>query len=266
MTHRIPPVDPESPVILIEIGNSSTEVATWEKRQVKTPLSVPTDDHAAFGNAFAAHVDATPKHSPAAVIIGSVVPSALGRIRAYVKERLERDPLVIGERIPLPIDVSVKDAEAIGVDRVCAAAAAYDQLQTACTIVDFGTAVTVDLVDDEGTLVGGAILPGLRLQLSALHQHTAALPLVEPEFPPRPYGRDTTEAMQAGVCRGMVGAVRAVVEGYAALLNRWPQLVATGGDLQLIAPHCDFLDTKVQHLVLRGIGLAYANHLAAMGV
>ena len=57
----------------------------------------------------------------------------------------------------------------------------------------------------------------------------------------------------------------ALVEGYAASLNRWPQVIATGGDLKLIAPHCDFLDTLVEHLTLRGIGLAYTKHLEAAG-
>ncbi|MEK6674413.1 MAG: type III pantothenate kinase, partial [Planctomycetota bacterium] len=131
--------------------------------------------------------------------------------------------------------------------------------------VDFGTAVTVDLVDDEGTLLGGAILPGLRMQFRALHSNTAQLPEVEPGFPESPYGRNTTEAIQTGVCRGLIGAVRGLVESYATSLNRWPQVVATGGDLEFLAPHCDFLDTMVTHLALRGVGLAYAKHLSAMG-
>jgi len=151
-------------------------------------------------------------------------------------------------------------------DRVCAAAAAYDKIQQACAVVDFGTAVTVDLVDDEGTFIGGAILPGLKLQLRALHEHTAQLPTVDPAFPELPYGRDTIEAMQTGVCRGMAGAVRGLVEGYATHLNRWPQVIATGGDAALMAPYCDFLDNVVSDLTLRGAGLAYTKYLADAGV
>ena len=114
--------------------------------------------------------------------------------------------------------------------------------------------------------LGGAILPGLAMQLRALREETAVLPEVEPGIPDFPYGRSTKEAIQVGVCRGMAGAVRGLVEAYASTLNRWPHVVATGGDLSLIAPQCDFLDTLVDHLVLRGIGLAYAKHLEAMGV
>ena len=232
---------------------------------MKTPLFAATDDQAAFEKAYAAHAEAAPKGRPAATVVGSVVPEALERIKAHVFAQQDKETLVVGETLPLPIDVGVTDSRAIGVDRVCAAAAAFEKLQTGCTIVDFGTAVTVDLVDDDGTLLGGAILPGVAMQLRALHEYTAALPEVEPGIPELPFGRDTTEAMQNGVCRGVAGAVRGLVEGFAAHLNHWPQVVATGGDVTLLAPQCDFLDAMVRDLALRGIGLAYTKHLAEMG-
>ena len=258
--------DPDAPIVVIDIGNTAITLATWQKGQIKTPLSVPKDDQATLEEAFAAHGEACPKGRPAAVVVGSVVPQVLARIRAFVDRQLDQEALVVGETVPLPMEVGVTDARAIGVDRVCAAAAAYDKLQAACTIVDFGTAVTVDLVDAEGVLLGGAILPGLALQLRALHEYTAVLPEVAAGIPQLPYGRNTVEAMQTGVCRGLAGAVRALVEGYAAMLNRWPQVLATGGDLELLAPQCDFLDTLVPHLTLQGIGLAYRKHLADAGV
>jgi pantothenate kinase type III len=91
------------------------------------------------------------------------------------------------------------------------------------------------------------------------------LPQASPGFPELPYGRNTIEAIQTGVCRGLAGAVRGIVEGYATHLHRWPQVVATGGDSALMTPHCDFIDTWVSDLTLRGIGLAYDKHLAALG-
>ena len=263
MIYKVPPCDPHAPVLLIDIGNTTTTIATWQSDMVKTPLAAPTADEAAFAELLTAHLDAIDKRKPGAAVIASVVPKALERIRAIIAEKTEKQALVVGETVPLPLDVTVNDPRSVGTDRVCAAAAAFERLGTGCTIVDFGTAVTVDLVDDEGVMLGGAILPGLALQFRALHEHTAVLPLVSPGFPELPYGRDTVEAMQTGVCRGLAGAVRGLVEGYASHLNRWPQVLATGGDVSLMAPHCDFLDTLVEHLTLRGVGVAYRQHMEA---
>ncbi len=264
MIQRVPPFDPNAPILVIDIGNTNTTVGSWHLENLKTPISLPTDDLTALDRAYQAHASAMPKGRPAAMVIGSVVPEALKRVRDFCRDRLDKEALVIGEQVPLPIDVAVTEPKALGVDRACAAAAAFDTLQTGCTIVDFGTAITVDYVDDDGVFRGGAILPGLRLQLRALHEYTAQLPLVEPSVPELPYGRNTREAIQSGVCRGIAGAVRWLVESYATSLKHWPQVVATGGDLRFLAPHCDFLDSLVDHLVLRGVGLAYAKYVESL--
>jgi type III pantothenate kinase len=252
--------------VVLDIGNTNIGIGTWERESLKTPISVPTNDHAAFVAAWEGHASACPKGRPAATIISSVVPEALECVREFINEKTAKDALIVGDSIPLPLDVEVDDERAVGVDRVCAAAAAYDRLRNACTIISFGTAITVDLVDDEGSFLGGAILPGMKMQFLSLHEHTAALPEVAPGIPETPYGKNTREAIQTGVCRGIAGAVRGIVEGYATALNRWPQTVATGGDAEFLAEHCDYIDTLVSHLALRGVGVAYRKHLAAMGV
>jgi type III pantothenate kinase len=127
-------------------------------------------------------------------------------------------------------------------------------------VVDFGTAITVDLIDDTGRFAGGAILPGAELQAQALARGTAALPEVEPTPPEDAIGRDTSEAIRSGICNGIPGAVRGIVEQYAAKLNQWPQVVATGGDLGLFLERCDFIDSPVPNLTLIGVGLAHSKH------
>lgn len=264
MIRELGPMDPDAPVVVIDIGNTTIAMGTWHAGEIKSPLTVPTIDASAFDDAFTAHRTADPT-PPAATVIGSVVPDVLERVRTRVLAETDRDALVIGEVVPLPMEVAVDDPGAVGVDRVCAAAAAYEKLQQACAIVDFGTAVTVDLTDDDGTFLGGAILSGVSLQLRSLHEHAAALPQADAAVPERPFGRNTVEAMQTGVCRGICGGVRGIVEGYATHLKHWPHVIATGGDAAMLAPHCDFIDTLVSHLALRGVGLAYTKHLADSG-
>lgn len=271
---KIPAVDTNLPAIVVDIGNTQIAMGLWQGDEVNSPVSTPTNDLCAFEEAFATVVASVSKQEIGAAVLGAVVPDVLKSIQHVVREALDREPLVVGDRLPLPMEVGVDDAKAVGVDRVCTAAAAYDKIEAGCVVVDFGTAVTVDLVDDEGVFLGGAILPGLSLQRRSLHEHAVQLPHVQIEapsdapidIPKLPYGRNTVEAIQTGTARGLVGAVRNLVEGYAASLNRWPQVVATGGDLGLLLPLCDFIDTPVANLTLRGIGLSYTKHLSEMGV
>lgn len=262
---RPPVYDPSAPIVVIDIGNSTIGVATWHLATIKSVLSNPTSDQAGFERAFKAHQEAAPKGRLAAAVISSVVPEAMERVRAFLTSAMDVEPLVVGDTIPFPMDLDLSDKKSVGADRVCQAAAAYERVQRGCTVVSFGTAITVDLVDDDGAFVGGSILPGLTMQLRALNEFTAKLPLVEPAFPELPFGQQTVTAIQNGVCVGLTGAIRAIVEAYATHLNRWPQVIATGGDAPFLAPHCDFLDNVVSDLTLRGVGLAYDKHLSDMG-
>jgi type III pantothenate kinase len=160
------------------------------------------------------------------------------------------------------MSLAVEHPERVGIDRVCSAAAAYDVIGRACVAASFGTAITIDCVNDEGVFMGGAILPGVALQARSLHEGTAALPLVKIEATHTVYGASTEEAITNGVLLGIVGALREIVERYATDLHAWPQLVATGGNAELIAGECDFVDNVVPDLCLRGIALAYRRHFA----
>jgi type III pantothenate kinase len=195
-----------------------------------------------------------------ALVIASVVPAALGTLRAAIKSTLGTNPLILREDIPLPMTLAIQNPDSVGVDRICAAAAAFARLQQACTVVDFGTAVTVDYVDDDGVFCGGAILPGLDLAATSLSEHTAALPHVRVTEAPDPIGRNTDQAIRSGVFFGLIGAIRELTERYATHLGRWPHLVATGGAAPMIARTANFIDSVVPHLCLMGIALAYRRH------
>ncbi|MBN1844550.1 MAG: type III pantothenate kinase, partial [Sedimentisphaerales bacterium] len=191
------------------------------------------------------------------VVVSSVNPAAEKILADAVAKALDQNILVVGRDIPLDIKHAVENPEAIGTDRLLTAAAAYAVIQDACVVADFGTAVTIDCVDHYGIFLGGTILPGLKLAARSLHEHTAALPQVCPIVPQDDYGTNTEKAIQHGIYFGAVGALRGIVERYATLLGRWPQVVLTGGDARLIAQHADFVDSLVPDLCLDGIFLTY---------
>ena len=247
-------------IVAIDVGNRGIALGGWDAMKVVGAAHLPTSDHQQFPAALTRLCTGFPNGKPHAVVLASVVPDAVGWIRDCVTSVAKVRAPVVGSEIPLPIPVAVREPDRVGVDRVCAAAAAFDRSGHACTVVDFGSAVTVDLVDDQGTFVGGAILPGPALQARILAEGTAALPEVALAPPEQPIGRDTVEAIRSGIYNGIAGAVRGLVEQYATVLNTWPQVVATGGDLEALLPRCDFIDTAVPDLALMWVGLAYARH------
>lgn len=249
-----------SALAVIDVGNRSISLGLWDRMQVGDTVRTPTSDREGFASALAGLCSRFADGQPSAVVAISVVPQAADWLRSLVAEVAGRKLEMVGPDIDLPCPVDVREPAKVGVDRVCAAAAAYELTGHACTVVDFGTAITVDLIDDAGRFAGGAILPGAEMQAQALARGTAALPQVEPTPPEDAIGRDTSEAIRSGICNGIPGAVRGIVEQYATKLKQWPQVVATGGDLELFLDRCDFIDSPVPELTLIGVGLAHSKH------
>lgn len=258
--------DPDAPVVVMSIGNTHAAMGVWRDCRVTHFSRTATSSASVLKADFEAFLKRFPKpEDPAAVVIASVVPEVLAQVKTLVESALAKQALVLGEAIPWGMEIGIEGRATVGADRIAGAIAAYDQLRRSCVIVDFGTAITVNFVDDEGVFRGGAILPGIGLQFWALKQKTAQLPEVEPAIPQSVFGRTTVEAIQNGVCRGAAGAVRWLVEHCAAEIGHWPHVVATGGDAEFMTSECDFFDSVVPDLGLRGVGLAYRNHLKAMG-
>jgi type III pantothenate kinase len=153
-----------------------------------------------------------------------------------------------------------EDEKAIGADRVCNLAAAYEQMGKACVVVDAGTAITIDVCDDAGGFLGGAIAPGAGLMLKSLHEAAARLPLVSPAKPAEAIGQTTEQAMLSGVYYGIRGMVKELVEAYAEKLGAWPEVIATGGDAQLLFGDWELTHAVSPDLTLYGIALTFSEH------
>ena len=201
--------------------------------------------------------------APKVIVASSVNPVALKGLEVAAKEATQQEVLVVGRDLPLPIETRLKQPESIGVDRLCCAAAAFDRLGVACVVADYGTAVTIDCVNNEGVFLGGAITPGLHAGAEILHKTTAQLPKVDlskNEDLDWVFGADTREAILGGLVYGARGALRERVEAYAAELGSWPLVILTGGDAKLVSPNPGqngLVQAVVDDLPLRGIAIAY---------
>lgn len=255
-------------VLACDVGNTAIRIAHVKGNTVAGMKRFRVGELGELGVALADLWDSMPL--PKHMVACSVNPSALKALEAAAGENIHAadgrgEPvLVIGRDLPLPMDVQVTSPSAVGVDRVCAATAAFDRLGVACVVADFGTAVTVDVVNPEGEFMGGAIMPGLGLSAAALHDRTAQLPLVELVEPHWTIGRDTKQAIVGGLVFGARGALRELVERYATELGHWPVVIATGSDAELVVGNVsenELVQAIVPDLVLRGIAAAYYRSL-----
>ena len=117
----------------------------------------------------------------------------------------------------------------VGADRIVNAVAAYERINGASIVVDFGTATTFDVVTAKGEYAGGVIVPGIGISLDALFARTAKLPRVELVRPPRVVGRNTVHAIQSGVIYGYTALVDGLVGRIRAENDPQARVLATGG-------------------------------------
>ena len=181
----------------------------------------------------------------------SVNPPRLARIRAELGLPIP----AVGEDIPIPIENRTREPARVGADRLLAALGAWRRAG-ASIVVDAGTAITVDLVAGGPAFEGGAILPGLARCAEALHGATALLPRVTIDRPPQSaLGRDTEEAIRAGIYFGAAGAVRFLIEKLRAGREGLPVLV-TGGAAELLLPALPAGCIVDRDLAFRGMAAA----------
>jgi type III pantothenate kinase len=242
-------------IIAIDLGNTNTRVAVVEEQKIIEKIQTATGDLAGLIHTIEHFHGEYFSNNPMPIIICSVVPEVCEKICEKISHTFDVEPKVIGKDIPLPLKLNLTNEKTVGADRVVSAAMAFERMGKAVAVASFGTAITIDCVDENGVFLGGAILPGLTLCAQALSEHTAQLPLVQLRAPETPWGRNTEDAIAAGIIFGAVGALREIVERFATHLNQWPELIVTGGDSKIIAEHCDFIHAIVEDLQLMGIEL-----------
>lgn len=170
--------------------------------------------------------------------VAGVHPERRDRLAAWLREQ-KYDVRIIDHFTQIPLTVDVDAPEKVGIDRLLGVLAAK-QIVTAgqpAVVVDVGSAVTVNLLDDNGAFAGGAIFPGLRLMAEALHDYTAQLPLVKvTEHAPVVPAKSTVPAIAAGIHWAVVGGVSALVREIAPPLPEPLPVFLTGGDAAVLAP------------------------------
>lgn len=219
------------PDAVVDIGNSRIKFCRVVDGKLDLPVrGLPADDLAAWERLAT-------EWGPAAGRTWAVAASDPDRQRQFVNWADSRGEQVIAIDAPrkVPIGVSVEQPDRVGIDRLLnvLAAKSVGHEGEPAIVVDAGSAVTVDLLHEQGSFAGGVIFPGLRLMALALREHTAALPLVDAAaaVPPGPPGTNTEAAMKLGLLYAVAGGADAVVREMASHCTTAPRVYLTGGDM-----------------------------------
>lgn len=206
--------------LVVDIGNSFMKVAVVDGNNVVATQRVAVDSEIDVASLKAAYPT-----------LQRAIVASSGVSTAQVASMLRSEGLWVLEMnslTPVPIGNDYLTPATLGVDRLAAAVGVVDMGYDNCLIVDFGTAITIDLVE-KGVFRGGNISPGVRTRFRALHDYTQRLPECNPTDEILPLGRTTAEAIEQGVMQGIVNEIEGYISAFMRK-NAKITLIFTGGD------------------------------------
>jgi len=234
--------------LLIDISNSYAKFAFASKRRVSAPARISTGD---LTSALVAGF--LKKRKVRKVVVSSVVPDKNSAVLKAANKRA--NVLWLDWKLNLGVGIDYPKPRSIGADRLANAAAAAELYGFPAVVVDFGTAVTFDVISEGRAYVGGVIAPGLEAMTNFLYQRTALLPRISLKEPRRAVGKSTIEAMLSGALFGYRGLVREILARIKA--EQFPHkkvcVIATGGYARLIAAGLPEIGVIHPHLTLEGL-------------
>ena len=250
-------------LLAIDVGNSNLTLGLFDGEQLKQHWRLETSSRRT-SDEYGLLVTQLLRNSQYnnddldAVIIASVVPNLTPQLEQFVESTFGLRAMVVGPGLKTGMKISYNPPKDVGADRIVNGVAAYHLCQSACIVVDFGTATTFDSIGEGGQYEGGAIAPGVQISMDALFQRAAKLPKVDVTRPSKVVGKSTVESMQAGAFFGYVGLVDGLVERMKAEMGAQNiQVFATGGLATNIAKESSTIDKVYENLTLDGLRLIY---------
>jgi len=231
--------------LLVNANNTHTSFALTDGRRLRRIVKVPTATLRGIPVSRSAY---------AAAVLASVVPTATRQLRGWMSVT----PIIVSAKADLGVGIRYPNPKQIGADRLANAVAVAELYGVPAIVVDFGTAVTFDIVNARREYIGGVIAPGLAAVTDYLYQRTALLPRIKLAEPRSAIGKSTVEAMRVGAVVGYRGLVKEIL----AALRREPGMkravvVATGGYGDLIARRISEIDHVNPLLTLEGLRFIY---------
>lgn len=249
-------------LLCIDIGNTNIKCAIYNNDDLITSVRIATDlkktaDEYSVDFYTLLKVKELKITNINNVIISSVVPSITGKIERAIKQVLNAEVMIVGPGIKTGLNIQIDDPAELGADLVVASVAASNLFSSPSIVISMGTATAMCVIDENKTMKGGIIAPGVNISLEALTQRSALLPSIELKAPKSTIGKNTTECMKSGVVLGAAAMIDGMIDKIEKELNKKCTVIATGGIADSIIPNCSH-DIKVDNdLIIKGLKIIY---------
>jgi type III pantothenate kinase len=245
-------------LLTVDVGNTQTHFGTWD------------DDTLVEHWRFATVRDSTADELGAALrnlvelrgvgladlstsIVSSTVPQLAPEWQEMGRRYLGHDMRVVGPGLKIGMPIRIDNPRELGADRLVNAVAAHERLGGPCISVDFGTAITYDVVSALGEYLGGIITPGVEISLDALTERGAKLPKIDLVPPRALIGKSTVDAIRSGIIYGFAGQVDGIIGRLRRELGAETRTIATGGLAEHIVPFTEGIGEVDDLLTLKGL-------------
>jgi type III pantothenate kinase len=253
-------------LLVLDVGNSTSVVGVYDmtKRDLLrnwriSSLRQTSDEIGLLLSNLIKSADISPANIKSA-IMSSVVPALDSLIIEAINNYFNVDCMKVSIALELGIEVKYSAPKELGADRLVNAVAAASKYGVGIPIIviDYGTAITFDVISKDGAYLGGAICPGLTTSIEALFGKTAKLPQVALEAPSAVIAQNTIEAIQSGVLYGNAGMTDRIVSMIKdELKTKECNVIATGGHAKLMSRYAETINHVDTWLTLDGLRIIY---------
>jgi type III pantothenate kinase len=254
-------------LLALDVGNTNTVVGLFDDADLRTHWRLTTQaertaDEVGLWLHQLLHWEGVDPQQLSGVAVSSVVPPLDPRLAEGIERYLGREAFFVEPGIRTGMPLRVEAPQELGADRLCDAVAAFARYGGPAVVIDFGTAVTWEVVSQRGEYLGGVIAPGPAVTADALANRTAKLPRVAMAPPERVIGKGTVDSIQSGLFFGYLGLVEGITRRVLDEIGD-ATVIATGGLATIFAGHTAMIQHVDGDLTLHGLRLLWErNHRA----